>query len=593
MIPMTPMTPPDRPPSVILRDATSPRWLCFSSPRESVVAWRLDQVADGFRQVCEAVEQEGLTAAGFMAYEAAPAFDAALPGRADGEFPLLWFGLFRDLETRDSLPAGRAITPPVSWRPDLSPEAYHARVQAIRAYLRQGDTYQVNLSDRLRAETTLDPWDFFVWLMADAPPPCAAFLDTGRWAVCSASPELFLRQTGDLIESRPMKGTAARGLWREDDDQKAASLRASLKDRAENLMILDMMRNDLGRIAHLGSVTVPALFRIERYPTVWQMTSTVCARTLASWPDILAATFPPASCTGAPKRRAMEIIAALETSPRRLYTGCIGFIAPNQTAQFNVAIRTLLIDQENGQAEYGVGGGIVWDSTPAGELAECRTKAKLLEPRRRDFDLLETLRWSPGGGYFLLGYHLKRLAQSAGYFGFFVDLCRVETALLDLAAGLPAMPHRVRLRVTRHGACHTEAVLLSPEALRFGPIPLAKQPINRANPWLYHKTTCREPYEAALAACPGQEDVLLFNEAGEITESTRANVAVMIDGVLYTPPVVCGLLAGTCRAWLLDRGQLRECPVTLDEVRRNPQVYLMNAVRALQKVAVLAINSHF
>jgi para-aminobenzoate synthetase/4-amino-4-deoxychorismate lyase len=383
-----------------------------------------------------------------------------------------------------------------------------------------------------------------------------------------------------------MKGTSARGLWFEDDQAKKEALVSSEKQRAENLMIVDMVRNDLGRVAQYGSVHVPLLFTPEQYPTVWQLTSTVVARTDEPLDRILQATFPPASITGAPKRRTMEIIAELETAPRRIYTGTIGFITPGRQVQLNVAIRTVLMHRPNGHMEYGVGGGVVWDSTAAGEYEESLTKTKALAPLPRDFELLETLLWAPGTGYALVDHHLTRLSRTAGYFNFPLELRNIRNELALFAAGLASGPHRVRLLVSRLGHVRCQAVPLDPGAVRFRDVALASGPIDRNDVFLYHKTTRREVYEAAIRACPGSHDVLLFNENSEVTETTIANIAVEIGGVLYTPPVRCGLLPGTQRAMMLEQGKLQERVITIDETLASQNVYLLNSVRGMQRVRV-------
>ncbi len=572
---------------VVLREETDGDWLHFECPRRILTTCRTPEVLPLLREADRAVRKEGMHAAGFVAYEAAPAFDASFPCRKDGGFPLLWFGLYEEVRRIDRLPCGPQADPPGSWVPSLSAGEYAARLEAIRRFIRDGETYQVNFTYRLRAETAADPWALFLRITAGAPPPCAAFVDTGRWAICSASPELFFRLNGGEIESRPMKGTAPRGLWSADDLRKAAELRSSEKNRAENVMIVDMVRNDLGRIAACGSVHVPSLFALEKYANVWQMTSTVRARTDASIDRIFAALFPPASVTGAPKRRTLEIIAELETSPRRIYTGAIGYMAPGCKAQFNVAIRTILADRASGRAEYGVGGGIVWDSDPTDEFRECASKARILRPARRDFDLLETMLWTPESGYVLLERHLERLAASAAYFGFDLDPARIRAGLEDLARGLPKVPHRVRLLVARKGSFKVEQERIARASRSFGDVRLAGAPVDSGNVFLYHKTTERRVYEEALRSRPGG-DVLLFNERGEITETPSANVAFEIGGRLWTPPVSCGLLPGTCRAHLLDRGRLRERIVRVEEALRLPAVYLMNSVRGIVRVRILA-----
>ncbi len=577
---------PQTTPRVLLRDEARGKWLDFKSPCQILTTRRIQEVLPLVRQMEEATRRDGLYAAGFISYEAAPAFDPSLSVKDDGAFPLLWFGLFEQVDEITLLPNNKEAVPSVPWEPSVTPEEYRRCLLAIRRFIRDGDTYQVNFTYRLRARMDVAPWHLFVHLAGDAEAPFAAFVDTGDWAVCSASPELFLRIEGERIESRPMKGTAARGLWFEDDQAKRATLWSSEKERAENVMIVDMVRNDLGRVALCGSVHVSSLFEVEKYPTVWQMTSTVCARTREPLDRILEAAFPPASITGAPKCRTMEIIAELESSPRRIYTGTIGFVTPRRRAQFNVAIRTVLLHKASGRAEYGVGGGIVWDSTPAGEYEECLTKTRVLSPMTRDYDLLETMLWSPCSGYSLIEYHMKRLAQSADYFGFQVDFRRLQDKLTSVAAGLPSRPHRLRLLVSRRGGIRCEATPLESASMHFGDVVLAKSSVDTGDIFLYHKTTRRHVYEDAVRMCPGSDDVLLFNEAGQVTESTTANVAVEIDGVLCTPPVRCGLLPGTQRAWLLDHAQLQERVISVQEALSSPNIFLLNSVRGMQKVQI-------
>ncbi len=572
-------------PHVVLRDEAWKTWLHFTSPCEIVTTNRIDDILPLLRILEEKVAHDKLYAAGFISYEAAPAFDPSLPAKIDKEFPLLWFGLFKQADEITLPPSDRSHDAFIPWQPSITQEEYRTCLGKIRKFIRDGDTYQVNFTYRLQAKTDRDPWQLFLHIAGDEP-PFAAFLETDDWAICSASPELFLKLDGEQIESRPMKGTAARGLWFEEDQAKQTALRNSGKEQAENLMIVDMVRNDLGRVAHCGSVHVPSLFGIEKYQNMWQMTSTVRGQTHESLDRIFQATFPPASITGAPKRRTMEIIAELESSPRRVYTGTIGFITPERRAQFNVAIRTVLLHKTSGQTEYGVGSGIVWDSKPGNEYAECLTKTRVLRPVARDFELLETMLWSPSGGYRLLEYHLKRLAQSADYFDFPADLQKIRKKLSDLTATFPPKYHRIRLLLSCRGRLSCEAVPVKHDALGFTDIVLAANPVDKQDTFLYHKTTSRRLYENALKMRPGNNDVLLFNENDEITESTVANIAVEINGALCTPPISCGLLPGTQRAWMIDHARLEERIITVQEVLDSPNIYLLNSVRGMHKIRV-------
>jgi para-aminobenzoate synthetase/4-amino-4-deoxychorismate lyase len=576
-------------PQVVLYDASAGAWQRFASPGEVIETCRHDEVMDCLRRVEHLVESQELHAAGFVSYEAAPAFDRALRVREAQGFPLLWFGLFPTVR-KISLAAqdGTRVEPRAPWQPSVTAEEYAAVIGRLRRAIAAGETYQVNYTFRLRQPDCGDPWTLFERLVAAQPPPYAAYVETAEFAFCSASPELFFELEGRRIASRPMKGTIARGRWYEEDLARARELAASEKDRAENAMIVDMLRNDLGRIARPGSVQVGDLFRVERYPTLWQMTSRVSAETAAGLAEIFAALFPCASITGAPKANTMRIIAEQETGPRRIYTGSIGRIGPGRRARFNVAIRTVLVDKARREAEYGVGGGVVWDSTPRGEYDECLLKAKILGAAQPAFSLLETLLWTPGEGFACLGEHLRRLRQSAEYFGF--PHCEEAAAdeLAALAAGLLAAPHRVRLLAARNGK-----ITCAAEAIRAGEfsdpikLELAAGPIDAADVFLYHKTTHRAVYAAAQAGCREGDDVLLYNQQGDVTETALGNIVVRCGKDLWTPPVSCGLLAGTYRARLLAEGKIGERVVPLEMLSQCDELFFINSVRLWRKARLV------
>jgi para-aminobenzoate synthetase/4-amino-4-deoxychorismate lyase len=559
--------------------SAQPTWLWFEDLVQVVEAWQPAEVLDKLNAVEQAV-LGGLYAAGFVSYEAAPAMDAALCTHPGGTLPLVWFGLFRRMAQASEAPAERPGSFSVGpWQPSVTRQQYAASLDRIHDYIARGHTYQVNYTFRLRAHFGGDAWSFFRRLAAAQRGRYAAYVDTGRQVLCSASPELFLRLDGDTLLTRPMKGTCARGLTYAEDRQRRRALAESPKDRAENAMIVDMMRNDLGRIAARGSVQVVSAFDLEKYPTVYQMTSSVACRSSAALAEMLRAVFPCASVTGAPKVRTMQIIRELEADARGVYTGSIGWLAPGRKARLSVAIRTVSIDRAAGTAEYGVGGGIVWDSDKAGEYAECATKAAVLTTEIPPFELLETLLHDGAGGYFLLEEHLRRLAESADYFDFAVDLGEVRSRLAGLAGGLPAGAHRVRLLLDRGGRIVVESAP-SP-ALSSGPwrLRLADRPISAGNVFLYHKTTCRGVYEAARAAGGDCDDVVLYNERGQVTETTIANLVIEKNGRLVTPPVACGLLPGVFRGHLLQTGQVGEEIVSVEDLRRCPRLFAVNSLR--------------
>jgi para-aminobenzoate synthetase/4-amino-4-deoxychorismate lyase len=380
-----------------------------------------------------------------------------------------------------------------------------------------------------------------------------------------------------------MKGTAPRGLGSEDDRLKAEELRHSEKERAENLMIVDLMRNDLGRICRTGSVRTPALFEVERLPSVWQMTSTVKGGLPEDWKisSILHALFPPGSVTGAPKLRAMECIAELEPGPRGAYTGILGYIARGK-AQFSVAIRT--IELRGVTATMGVGSGITWDSVPAAEWDECAWKAAFLHHQRQQFEIFETLLWQDG--YTLLEEHIRRMAESAEYFGFAFSEERLRTMLETAAETLPrGRSWRLRAVLARDGKLELKHSPL--EDRRFGRVLLAREAVSSRDTFLYHKTTMRQRYdkELARAQAAGCDDALFFNERGELTEGCIHNVFIVKNGEWHTPPARSGLLPGVYRAHrLAEHPGIRETVLTIDDLHLAEAVYLCNSVRGIYEV---------
>jgi len=590
-------------------DAAGPRRpLCFGAPREVLCAEKSEQVRAVLR-AAEARAREGAWVVGYVSYDAAPAFDAAftVPGRA--ELPLAWFGVFDAPLPLPTTPLPNQQSPSTGpWQPSIDRERFNADIARLRQHIYAGDAYQINYTLRLHADCAGDGDEdegadlaWFAQLRHAQPGGYCAYLDLGRQRILSASPELFFRRDGDVITTRPMKGTARRGRWSAEDRQLADWLRNSEKNRAENLMIVDLLRNDLSRLALPHSVSVSDMFAIERHPTVWQMTSTVSARARphTALDEIFAALFPCGSVTGAPKAKAMELIAQLETEPRGIYCGAIGLIRPGGDAMFNVAIRTVTINHvdvamvataavANADATCGIGGGITWDSTASDEYAEAMIKARFLDAAAsvaaHDFSLFETLSLE-NGEYWLLQRHLDRLAASADYFGYPFDAaaCRRQLATLAQQQGRNALK-RVRLTLAPTGAIEASATdLPAPHSPAQPGFALAASPIPRDAIWLYHKTTQRDWYEQAyqqaLATQPDIFDVLLWNDEQQLTEFTRGNLVLEIGGVRYTPPLHCGLLDGTLRRELLDSGKLQERVLTRDDLANAERILFINSLR--------------
>lgn len=567
---------------VLLKDNTE--WLYFTDPYRIFVAETLDEVLPALREMEKLVQTNHWYAAGFLSYEAASALDTVLQTRTSGagtnEFPYLWFGLYPKPRSV-ILPQTEGEKELLDWRPTADCETYHAAIAKIKDHIADGRTYQVNFTMRLRTEFSGNAWEFFLHL-AQSQNRHAAYIDTGRYVICSASPELFFQLDGNTITCRPMKGTTSRGRTTAEDREQAQWLKKSAKNRAENVMIVDMIRNDLGRIAENGSVSVPQLFETERYPTLWQMTSTVTAKTDVSLVEIFAALFPSASITGAPKVSTMKFIAELENTPRKIYTGTIGYIAPQRIAKFNVAIRTALIDREPNNAEYGVGGGIVWDSDSPDEYNEALLKAQVLLNQPHPFSLLETMLWTVDEGFFLREKHVTRMLDSAHYFDIPLTKETLEEYFDQISARARA-PQRVRVLLNQHGKLEAEShsfdLLEDQQPLR---VCLAREPINSSNIFLFHKTTQRDVYEFARKGLEDLDDTLLYNERGELTEFTIGNLVVELNGQLYTPPISCGVLAGTFRAYLLETGQVIERIITVDQLASCTKIFRVNSIRRWQ-----------
>ena len=570
----------------------------LTDPVGVVEAMRPDEVLPALA-AAQAATARGLWVAGFVAYEAAPGFDPALVIRSRSardpfaRLPLAWFAMFQRRED-SSLPEPREvrIDPAEAWQPSVTRAAYDDAIARIREQIAAGQTYQINYTLRLRSQIHGNERGLYRDLCFAQRGAHAAYLSLGRYRICSASPELFFRVDGSTITVRPMKGTAPRGRWPAEDRAQAEHLVASTKDRAENAMIVDLLRNDLGRIAETGSVRAAQVFAPERYETVWQLTSTVTAQLAAGIgvPEVFRALFPSGSITGAPKVRSMELISELEDAPRNVYCGAVGFMAPagadGPSASFNVAIRTVLLDSETGAAEYGVGGGITWDSVAGAEYDETVAKARVLAARRPPFDLLETMRRDPGHPIHELAEHLARLAGSAEYFGFRVDLDALSAAL-ERAGAEGDKPVRIRVRLPRDGRFQIAVSHLDTAQDGRVPIEIDDVPVNPADPFLFHKTTLRTMYEEAAARHPEAADVILVNPDGEVTESTIANLAVQIKGAWYTPPLSSGLLPGTGRAALLASGELAERAITIEELRAASAVELISSTRGRRRARLL------
>jgi len=596
-------------------DAANRTSFLFSRPLEIVRAETLEGVQGALERIDQAV-QEGCYAAGCLAYEAGYAFEQRFLEKKTPSAPLLWFGLYErpiTVDRRSGILEGpsddvRYIRESVrTQRRSIAPSTQHLHFRAavsearyldafakVQHYIEAGDTYQVNLTFKLSAQFSSSAAALYARMRNAQRVSYGAFVNVGSLVLLSCSPELFFRRMGNRMILKPMKGTIARGRTLAEDKERSTMLMESEKNRAENLMIVDLLRNDVGKIARPGSVRVKRFFDIERYETVFQATSTIEAllKDGVGIPRILHSLFPSGSVTGAPKIRTMEIINELEESPRGFYTGSIGFFTPRKKAVFNVAIRTLVIDRESQSAEFGVGSGVVHDSRGVDEYKECLLKARFLEEELDDFGLIETIRWDSRRGWFLLPYHLRRLKDSASYFGFRFSSSELKGELKEVVRRLRKHSgndtFRVRLVLDRIGQIsitHSRLDLLEgKQFVRFSPLALDAE-----NRFLFHKTTNRGEYDRELerAEQEGYFDVLFRNKQGEMTEGARSNVLIRRGDTFLTPPLECGVLAGTYRSYLLssEKYQVREQRLYPDDLLSADELFVCNALRGLVKVA--------
>ncbi|MGQ4274387.1 aminodeoxychorismate synthase component I [Terrihabitans sp. B22-R8] len=562
----------------------------FRNPRRVLTTRRAGEVVDLIGQAEQALA-DGWHLAGTLSYEMGFQFEerlaALLPAETDAA--LMWLGVYDAPETLGPTEVwnwiGAACGPDIPRVDDLrlpiTRDAYAQAFARVKAYIAAGDVYQINLTMPAIFRLSGDPVSFYRDLCLRQRVAHGALINTGEQHILSLSPELFVENEGGRLTTRPMKGTIARGASPEEDAAQVAHLRADEKTRAENLMIVDLLRNDLGRIAEMGSVEVDDLFAVETYASLHQMVSNVHAsmRPGTGFRDVLQALFPCGSVTGAPKIRAMQIIHEIEAAPRGVYTGSVGWAAPDGDFRFNVAIRTALIESD-GQGRIGIGGGVVADSTMDAEYDEALLKLDFLRDVHAPFGLIETLQFN-GAEYWLLERHIARLKASAEAFAMPFDEGAVRTALAREVEGVSER-RRVRLVLGENGEVEaTSAPLGAMDHLRFA---LCPRPMRSTDRLLHHKTTRRAIYDVPRAEMARQQcvdEVLFANERGELTEGSFTNLFVRRGGVLLTPALSCGLLPGTLRAELLETGEAREAVLTTADLAGAEAIFLGNSVRGM------------
>lgn len=547
-------------------------------------------------------QASGLYAAGFISYEAGYALLEKLPTRKYYDFPLLWMGIFDApfiFDHRRNRFRGKTPPPPRTGTGDCRlsrlrlslPQTQYCRTfRKIQRFIEAGDTYQVNYTMKYRFQFQGSLPALYRGLRAKQPVSYGALIKTPGFGILSFSPELFFRQHGRVITVRPMKGTAFRGTSPREDARIKKTLRRDPKNRAENLMIVDLLRNDLGKISRTGSVKVTDLFRVEQYPSLFQMTSTIRSRINNNLPlaELFAGLFPSGSVTGAPKIRTMQIIHTLEPEPRRIYTGAIGLLLPRRDAVFSIAIRTLLLRGHRG--ELGIGSGITCASAAEQEYAECLLKARFLTDP--DFRLIETMRWTYPAGIILLALHLQRLQRSARFFSFPFSRRVILARLRETISGLdPSSDYKIRLLLSTDGKVSLKATSLPHSPAPVGArIILSPHRTQSNDIFLRHKTTRRYLYdrEHEKYLRRGFFDVLFRNEHNAITEGAISNIVIRQGDYFFTPPISCGVLPGVYREHLLQiwPGKIREKILRIEDLKTAQALYCVNAVRGMVPVTL-------
>jgi len=587
---------------VLLEDRLSPEpsATLYRNPIGTIECSQPDQVEQALSRLDAALDN-GLHAAGFISYDLGYAFEATLrPLMAQKRTaPLLWFGLFRAPEcvSGQALDAALAKLPPPPPITDLAAgsdlDTHVENVRQVLAFIEAGDIYQANLTFQMRFRYSGDWLSLYAALRVLQPVAHGGLVAMDGMTLLSVSPELWIDGAAGVATMRPMKGTIARGDHSEADEAAKLALAADPKQQAENLMIVDLLRNDLSRIAQIGSVRVPRLFTLETYPSFHTLTSTITAELKPALKirEIVEAAFPCGSIVGVPKIRALQILAGLEQGSRGVYTGAIGAISPDRTMKFNVAIRTAVI-ADDGAGTYGVGGGIVADSDPVSEYEEALLKGRFLRELATDFGLIETFKWSAESGFVRLDLHLQRLAKSASELGFTFDRVGARDALAVREREVyraDANDMRIRLLLGRDGNLDITAGPLPPDSAAPLRVGMSEQRLDPADPFLRHKTTRRRLYEQAYAEAQAKslDDMLFFNTRGELAEASRNTIFVEISGRLVTPPVESGLLAGILRQSLIEAGQAGEQILVLDDLRRAGAWFLGSSLRGLRRAVLV------
>ena len=553
----------------------------FTQPIKELKTRDLSEVADLLAQV-ENYQEQGYYVVGYVSYEAAPAFEEKLAVHKLpllGEY-LLYFTVHDRVETSPIPLTYEEVDLPSKWREQTSAEDYEKAIAQIHHHLRQGDTYQVNYTVQLKQDLSANPFSIYNRMVVEQEAGYNAYVEHDEMAVISMSPELFFEQNDRELTTRPMKGTTKRGLTEDEDLQEAAWLKQDPKNRSENMMIVDLLRNDMNRISEVGSEHVERLCQVEQYSTVWQMTSTIKSqlREDVDLVEIFRSLFPCGSITGAPKIATMEIIKNLEPQPRGVYCGTIGLLLPNGRRIFNVAIRTIQLHL--GKAIYGVGGGITWDSTWESEYREVHQKAAVLYRKQARFQLITTGKISKKQLLFE-DQHLERLTKASRYFAYPFDPEELRQKIeLECQVCDVNQDYRLRISLSKSGEMKLSRQILAHLSPSFCKVKLCLQEADLNQSFTYFKTTHR-PHLSL-----GKQEIIYHNAAGELLETSIGNLVLKINGKLYTPPISQGILPGIYRQHLLETGQVEEKVLTVPDLDQAETIYGCNAVRGLYELRI-------
>lgn len=577
----------------------------FTNPVDIISCYKPNEIKDAFRQIKEHLNNNHY-ATGFFSYEMGYGFENLYKTKKSYKFPLLWLGIFKSAIVFDHY-TNKFLNKPPSFLKEIKPQltdykinnlklnvnqkSYFDSIGKIKKLLKQGDTYEVNYTMKYKFDFKGSPYQLYHTLRNNQSVAYSAFIKTEDFKILSFSPELFFRKKGKNIQTKPMKGTIERGRDLKEDALNKNGLNRDEKNRAENLMIVDLLRNDLGRISEIDSVKVEDIFCVEKYETLFQMTSTIKSilKKDIGYYDLFKSLFPSGSVSGAPKIRTMQIIKKIEKEERGVYTGAIGLFKPDGKAMFNVAIRTILLEPvglRGAKGEMGIGSGIVYDSEPEQEYKECLLKANFLVGPQKEFQLIETILWSKK--FFLLESHLKRLRESAKYFDFCYNENYIKKALLQVKKRFkPNFSYRVRLLLFKNGDVSITYRCQKEKSVLRQIVAISEQKTNSKDNFLYYKTTFRQLYDKEYQKYKklGYYDVLFRNERNEITEGAISNIFIKVKGKYWTPPISCGLLNGVYRKYFLDKKKdVQEKILTLEDIQNADEIYLTNSVRKMVKV---------